>query len=131
MKPIEFAEKQLKNAEKLKKHYCELYKKTGDFYYLELAKEQAEKVAQKQERLKQAQRMFVSPKLKELHIAVLAAHYEFEDGETVNYTEADKATAIIDEIIESELKSYAKLTLIKLFLNDKISCKEIDALLSE
>jgi hypothetical protein len=131
MKPIEFAEKQLKNAEKLKEHYCELYRQTGNIYYLELANEQAKKVEEKQERLKQAQRITMSPVLKELHISILAAHHELEDKKVFSKTEADKATAIIDEIIECELKSHAKLTLIKLFVNDKISCKEIDAILSE
>ena len=131
MKPIEFAEKQLKNAEKLKAHYCEQYKKTGDFYYLELAKEQAEKVEEKQERLKQAQKMHMSPVFKELHIAVLAAHHEFEDKKVFSATETEIATAIIDDIINSELKPYSKLTLIKLFVNDKITSNEIDAILFE
>ena len=131
MKPIEFAKKQLKNAEKLKEHYCELYKKTGAFHYLELAKEQAEKVKEKQERLKQAERVTFSPALKELHIAVLAAHHEFEDKKVFSATETEIATAIIDDIINSELKPYSKLTLIKLFVNDKISSNEIDAILFE
>lgn len=68
--------------------------------------------------------------MKELHIAFLAAHYELENKKMFSRTEAELATAIIDEIIESELKSHAKLTLIKLFVNDKISCYEIDAILS-
>lgn len=207
MKPIEFAEKQLKNEQKRLQHYTELFEMYADEKNLKQLKEQVEKVKQKQEQLervknapvpmifkmianentnentkekqlsdakeqlkvlqeKQAHHidlieqggddfnywivkklqdkikkvkehidMIVSAPspiyVKEIDIMRLSKKHKQDDFMIEWREEAEKATAIIDEIIESEFCSRTKIRLIKLYLNGKISTHELDAFLTE
>ena len=67
---------------------------------------------------------------KEMQIVYHATACGMSKDIFATYDEAEKGTAIIDEIIESEINARAKLLLIKLFINGKISPIEIDAILS-
>lgn len=67
---------------------------------------------------------------KEFHISYLATLHKIDNEITSDFKKARTATAIIDEIIESELHCNSKIRLIKLFLTGKISTLEVDAILT-
>ena len=150
MKPIEFAEKQLKNEEKIFNHLMSIYKMTGDESDLEKLKEQYKKVKKKKERLElvknapvprifekmvleieQAEKKPRAVLNKECEIYFISKARQNECVIIENHRKAETATAIIDEIIESEFSARSKIRLIKMLLNGKISTLEIDALLTE
>lgn len=131
MKPLEFAQKQLKNAEIKQAHHWEKYEKFGSAYDLEMALMQAEKVKKCKDRIQHIKNKKPTKFMKEAQIYFMSKMHNIENEIINSHNAADKATAIIDEIIESDFTSQTKIRMIKLFLNDKITTLEIDALLTE
>ena len=131
MKPLEFAKKQLKHEEMLLEHYLEMFELYADAHHLKVLKEQVEKVKKKRMMVKQIENPTLTPFMKEKQIYFLSKANDFENELVENHHKAEKATAIIDEIIESEISAPSKIRLINLFLKGKITTLEIDAFLTE
>ena len=131
MKPLEFAKKQLKHEEMLLEHYLEMFELYADAHHLKVLKEQVEKVKKKRMMVKQIENPTMTQFMKEKQIYLLSKANGFENEFVENHHKAEKATAIIDEIIESEFSAPSKIRLINLLLNGKITTLEIDAFLTE
>ena len=130
MTPIDFAKKQLRNAEMKQEHHYKLFEQNGDdfdWYVVKKLQEKIKELKKRIETLENTKPIFA----KEIQIAYLAKMHEINTDIFCSRHESEKATAIIDEIIESDLNARAKLTLVKLFINNKVTSHEVDEILSE
>lgn len=134
------AEKKLKEAEKKKAFFLNRYKKHGRIFDFELAKEAHDKAEKIKERLKRTKSAEIKDTkkvapfgrlIKEIHIECMAYELGIEKVLICAGVPVSKATAIIDEIIESELNAEAKLLLIKMFIDNQIDTLQLDAILTE
>ena len=115
----------------------------GQEYYLEMAKEQAAIAESIKIRINRAERAENRVKenhrekssldraIKELQLEMSAKQAGIYNDPICAGTSPITATAIIDEIIESEFDAENKLIMIKLFLDNHISTLEIDGLLHD
>lgn len=143
MKTLEIEKKRLEKVENKKRKYFDLFKQFGQEYYLEMAKEQAAIAESIKIRLNRAERAKSKAKedrrgrssldraIKELQIEMAAKEAGIYNEPICAGTSPITATAIIDEIIESEFDAENKLIMIKLFLNNKMSTLDIDGLLHD
>lgn len=143
MKTIEIEKKRLEEVENKKKKYFEYYRRYEQEYYLEMAKEQAAIAESIKIRLNRAERAESKAKeirrerssldraIKELQLEMAAKAAGLHKVVLCAGTSPITATAIIDEIIESEFDAEAKLLMIKLFLDNELSSLDIDGLLHD
>ena len=141
MKAIEIEKRLLENEMKKKSKFADMYRRFGDVYYLELAKESADKVNEIKERLQRAkeakpkkerrERRSMDQAIKEMQIEMTAYQVGIEKELICAGTSPVTATAIIDEIIESKFNAEHKLMMIKMFLDNQMSSLEIDGLLHD
>ena len=143
MKTIEIEKKRLEEVENKKKKYIEYYKRYEQEYYLEMAKEQAAIAESIKIRLNRAERAESKAKedfkgrssldraIKELQIEMAAKEAMLSNVVLCAGTSSITATAIIDEIIESEFDADNKLLMIKLFLDNHLTTLDIDGLLHD
>lgn len=143
MKSIEIEIKLLENEKKRKEKLLDNYRRFGDFYFLEQAKESADKIEKIKARLKRSGETKAKPKkerkerpsldraIKESLIEMTAYEMGIEHVLICAGTSPTTATAIIDEIIESEFSADHKLMMIKMFLDNQMSSLEIDGLLHD
>ena len=78
MKPLEFAEKQLKNEEKKLAYYLELFELYADEHDLKVLKEQVEKVKRKREKVERVKNAPQHRLFQELQKAYWAMYHEKE-----------------------------------------------------
>ena len=143
MKTLEIEKKRLEKVEEKKRKYFDLYKDFQQEYYLEMAKEQAAIAESIKIRLNRAERAKNKAKenrrerssldraIKELQIEMAAKQAGYYKTVLCAGTSPITATAIIDEIIESEFDAEQKLLMIKLFLDNELSSLDIDGLLHD
>ena len=143
MKTIEIETKRLEEVENKKRKYIEYYKRYEQEYYLEMAKEQAAIAESIKIRINRAERAKSKAKenykgrssldraIKELQIEMSAKEAGICKEPICAGTSPITATAIIDEIIESEFDADNKLLMIKLFLDNHMSSLDIDGLLHD
>lgn len=143
MKTLEIEKKRLEEVENKKRKYFELYTRYEQEYYLEMAKEQAAIAESIKIRINRAERAKSKAKenykgrssldraIKELQIEMAAKEAGLYKTVLCAGTSSITATAIIDEIIESEFDADSKLMIIKLFLENHLSTLEIDGLLHD
>ncbi len=143
MKTVEIEKKRLEEVENKKRKYIEYYKRYEQFYYLEMAKEQAAIAESIKIRLNRAERAKSKAKeerksrssldraIKEMQIEMSAKAAGLDSVVICAGTSPVTATAIIDEIIESEFDAESKLIMIKLFLDNEMSSLDIDGLLHD
>jgi len=143
MKTLEIEKKRLEKAENKKRKYFELYKEFNQEYYIEMAKEQAAIAESIKIRINRAERAKNKAKeefrgrssldraIKELQIEMAAKEALLHKVVLCAGTSPITATAIIDEIIESEFDAENKLLMIKLFLDNHLSTLDIDGLLHD
>lgn len=143
MKSIEIETKRLEEVENKKRKYFEYYNRYEQEYYLEMAKEQAAIAESIKIRLNRAERAerkaneerrersSLDRAIKELQIEMAAKEAGLYKTVLCAGTPSVTATAIIDEIIESEFDAENKLLMIKLFLDNHLSSLTIDGLLHD
>lgn len=143
MKSIEIQMKLLENEQKKKQKLLENYHRYGEFCFLEMAKESADKIEQIKIRISRAERAKAKPKkerknrpsldkaIKQSLIEMTAYEVGIERELICAGTSPTTATAIIDEIIESEFDAETKLMMIKMFLDNQMSSLDIDGLLHD
>ncbi len=143
MKSIEMQKKMLENEINRKEKLLENYRRFGEFDFLEMAKESADKIEQIKIRINRAERAKAKPKkerkdrpsldrkIKQSLIEMTAYEVGIEKCLICAGTSPITATAIIDEIIESEFDSESKLMMIKMFLDNQMSSLDIDGLLHD
>lgn len=143
MKTMEIEKRRLEEVENKKRKYFELYKRYEQEYYLEMAKEQAAIAESIKIRINRAERAKSKAKeerrerssldraIKELQIEMAAKAAGIYREPICAGTSSITATAIIDEIIESEFDAENKLLIIKLFLDNHMSTLDIDGLLHD
>lgn len=143
MKSMEIQIKLLENEEKKKQKLLENYRRFGEFDFLQMAKESADKIKEIKARLQQAEEAKAKPKkerknrpsldraIKQSIIEMTAYEVGIERELICAGTSPITATAIIDEIIESEFNAEAKLMMIKMFLDNQMSSLDIDGLLHD
>lgn len=134
-------EKKLLEAEKKKKQYFKIFLDFGEQQYLELAQEQSDIAESIKIRINRAEREKAKPKserenrldraIKQSIIEMTAYEVGIEKALICAGTSPTTATAIIDEIIESEFNAEAKLMMIKMFLDNQMSSLDIDGLLHD
>ena len=141
MKTLEIEKKRLEEVENKKRKYFDLYKQFDQEYYLEMAKEQAAIAESIKIRINRAERAKNKAKedfkgrssldraIKELQIEMAAKESGIYKEPICAGTSSITATAIIDEIIESEFDAENKLLMIKLFLDNHLSSLDISGLL--
>ena len=143
MKTLEIEKKRLEKVENKKQKYFELFTQFGQEYYLEMAKEQAAIAESIKIRINRAERAKSKAKedfrgrssldraIKEMQIEMAAKKSGVYKEPICAGTSSITATAIIDEIIESEFDAENKLLMIKLFLDNHLSTLDIDGLLHD
>lgn len=143
MKSMEIQIKLLENEEKKKQKLLENYRRFGEFDFLQMAKESADKIEEIKARLQQAEEAKAKPKkerknrpsldraIKQSIIEMTAYEVGIERELICAGTSPITATAIIDEIIESEFNAEAKLMMIKMFIDNQMSSLDIDGLLHD
>jgi hypothetical protein len=143
MKSLEIEKKLLEVAEKKKKQYFKIFQDFGEQHYLDLAREQSDIAESIKIRINRAERAKAKPKkerkdrpsldraIKNSIIEMTAYEVGIEKCLICAGTSPITATAIIDEIIESEFNAEAKLLMIKMFLDNQMSSLDIDGLLHD
>ena len=143
MKTLEIEKNRLEKVESKKRKYFDLFKQFGQEYYLEMAKEQAAIAESIKIRINRAERAKNKAKedfrgrssldraIKELQLEMAAKEAGIYKEPICAGTSSITATAIIDEIIESEFDADNKLLMIKLFLENHLSTLDIDGLLHD
>ncbi len=136
-------EKKLLEAEKKKKDCFKIYLNFGEQHYLDLAREQSDIAESIKIHINRAERAKAKPKaertdrpsldraIKNSIIEMTAYEVGIEKALICAGTSSITATAIIDEIIESEFNAEAKLMMIKMFLDNQMSTLDIDGLLHD
>ena len=121
MKSIEIEKQIMQEAEEKKKYFWKLFTRFGDEEYFEAAREQAkvvQSIKEKLERAERAQRLSMDYAIKTSLIEMTAYEAGIEKVLVCAGTSPTTATAIIDEIIESDFDAEAKLLIIKMFLDN-------------